>query len=65
MIAVTPEGLPYLKPAAVLQFKAKYRRDKDELDFANALPKLEPLERAWLKARLATARPGHEWASLL
>ncbi len=65
VIAVTPEGLPYLKPAAVLLFKAKYRRGKDELDFANALPKLEPLERAWLKARLATAHPGHEWASLL
>lgn len=65
MVAVTPDGLPYLKPAAVLLFKAKYRRDKDELDFANALPRLEPSERAWLKACLATAHPRHEWAKLL
>ena len=65
MVAVTPDGIPYLKPAAVLLFKAKYRRDKDELDFVNALPRLEPSERAWLKACLATAHPGHEWAKLL
>jgi hypothetical protein len=65
MVAVTPDGIPYLKSAAVLLFKAKYRRDKDELDFANALPRLEPSERAWLKACLATAHPGHEWAKLL
>ncbi|WP_421913314.1 nucleotidyltransferase domain-containing protein [Mesorhizobium sp.] len=65
MVEVTPDGLPYLKPAAVLLFKAKYRRDKHELDFANALPKLVPSERAWLKGCLATAHPDHEWSKQL
>ena len=61
MVAMTDDGLPYLNPAAVLLFKAKHRRGKDETDFANALPKLAPAERKWLKASLATAHPGHEW----
>ena len=27
------DGIPFLNPAAVLLFKAKYRREKDEFDF--------------------------------
>lgn len=65
MILLTSEGLPYLNPAAVLLFKAKHRRAKDEIDFANALPKLLRSERAWLKSCLAGAHPGHEWISAL
>ncbi|UXN71424.1 amino acid transporter [Devosia neptuniae] len=65
MVAVTPDGLPYLKPAAILLFKAKLARDKDVADFANAVPKLEIAERAWLKAMLERAHPGHEWIGRL
>lgn len=61
MIGMTGDGLPYLKPAAVLLFKAKYQRDKDEADFRNALPKLEAAERQWLKDCLDAAHPGHDW----
>lgn len=65
MIGMTEDGLPYLKPAAVLLFKAKHKRGKDETDFANAVPKLERTERDWLKKCLATAHPGHEWLPML
>jgi hypothetical protein len=65
MFGITGDGLPYLKPAAVLLFKAKHRRGKDETDFENALPKLEQTERDWLKACMATAHPGHEWLQML
>jgi hypothetical protein len=65
MVAQTPDGVAYLKPAAILLFKAKYQRDKDEADFANALPKLEPAERVWLKACLDAKHPGHGWTDVL
>lgn len=61
MAQVTADGIPYLAPEAVLLFKAKYRRDKDEADFAQALPKLEARQRQWLKARIAEAHPDHGW----
>ncbi|TKT74891.1 hypothetical protein [Aquamicrobium sp. LC103] len=65
MIDTTPDGVPYLKPAGVLLFKAKHRRAKDEIDFGNALPKLAGPERAWLKASLDVAHPDHDWARAL
>jgi hypothetical protein len=65
MVAVTADGLPYLKPAAILLFKAKHARDKDETDFANALPKLEAADRTWLKAMLERTLPGHDWIGRL
>jgi len=64
-IRKSPDGVPYLDPAAVLLFKAKYRREKDELDFANALPRLTPADRARLKGWLAATHPGHEWDKAL
>ncbi|MBN9253484.1 MULTISPECIES: amino acid transporter [unclassified Mesorhizobium] len=65
IIGFSREGVPYLKPAAVLLFKAKYVRDKDEADFARALPRLEASERAWLKDCLAILHPGHGWVERL
>ncbi len=65
MVGMTGDGLPYLKPAALLLFKAKHRRGKDEADFAKALPKLALDERDWLKTCLAAAHPGHEWLQIL
>jgi len=61
----SPDGIPYLGPAAVLLFKAKYRHEKDDLDFANALPRLTPADRARLKDWLAATHPGHEWSKAL
>ncbi|WP_018184382.1 nucleotidyltransferase domain-containing protein [Kaistia granuli] len=65
MVEFTPDGLPYLKPAAILLFKAKHARAKDEIDFATALPRLPEGERAWLKDCLALPHPGHPWIGAL
>ena len=65
MIRKTENGVPYLCPAAVLLFKAKHRREKDERDFRLALPKLLPSEKDDLRQWLATLHPGHEWLQAL
>jgi len=65
IVATTPAGIPYLKPAAILLFKAKYQRPKDEVDFTNALPKLQQSERAWLRACLDLCHQGHRWTERL
>ncbi|MRX36817.1 amino acid transporter [Aminobacter sp. MDW-2] len=65
IVATTPAGISYLKPAAILLFKAKHGRPKDEVDFANALPKLQQSERSWLKHCLDLCHQGHRWAERL
>lgn len=65
MVALSADGIPYLNPAAVLLFKAKHRRSKDEADFAGALPKLPAAERRWLRERLVQLHPGHDWIAAL
>ncbi|ACK84741.1 nucleotidyltransferase domain-containing protein [Methylorubrum extorquens] len=65
MVASTPDGIPYLRPAAVLLFKAKHRRDKDAADFERALPHLSHAERCWLREGLDRLHPGHAWAQAL
>lgn len=65
MIRKTAGGIPYLTPAAMLLFKARHRRDKDESDFALALPKLEPSERTRLRGWLEHSHPGHDWIARL
>jgi len=65
MVLLTVDGIPYLNPSAVLLFKAKYLRPKDEDDFARALPGLPPSERLWLRNCLDRLHPGHTWASML
>ncbi|GHE56179.1 hypothetical protein GCM10019059_14310 [Camelimonas fluminis] len=65
MVRTTTAGIPYLAPAAALLFKAKYRRDKDETDFAMAAPHLAPDERAQLRAWLDMEHPGHPWRDAL
>ena len=57
--------LPYLSPAAVLLFKAKQRRDKDQADFERALPHLPQAEREWLRQQLTHLHPGHAWLQAL
>jgi len=65
MVALTASRIPYLNPSAVLLFKAKYCRAKDEDDFARALPRLSPSERIWLKDCLGHLYPGHAWLEML
>jgi hypothetical protein len=65
MVDVTGQGIPYLKPAAVLLFKARHRRDKDETDFRAAFPKMAKEERLLLKQWLGRLHPGHDWLAAL
>ncbi|MDR6670997.1 hypothetical protein [Rhizobium sp. 1399] len=58
-------GTPYLAPANVLLFKAKYRREKDERDFEAALPKLNFQEKLDLRLWLEALHPEHEWIARL
>lgn len=64
-VAMTNDGIPYLRPACVLLFKAKHRRAKDEADLRLALPKLEASERRWLREALDRVHPGHDWLGML
>jgi hypothetical protein len=61
----TGAGLPYLAPGLVLLFKAKRARDKDELDFRRAIPRLKPEESAALRGWLQRLHPGHDWIGRL
>lgn len=54
-------GVPMLTPEIQLLYKAKYRREKDEADFANALPRLSSAQRTWLAEGLRLCHPGHGW----
>lgn len=65
VFAITPDGVPYLKPAIVLLFKAKHMRAKDKADFAGALPRMEASEKEWLKRCLDLVHPGHPWIGAL
>ncbi|MFK0161173.1 nucleotidyltransferase domain-containing protein [Rhizobium sp. NPDC090279] len=65
LIRRTAEGLPFLAPAAILLFKAKHRREKDERDFDLALPRLAAAERADLRGWLSRLHPDHDWIARL
>ncbi|MBE1490038.1 nucleotidyltransferase domain-containing protein [Plantactinospora soyae] len=60
-----PDGIPYLVPEVVLLFKAKAVREKDQADFAAALPLLDEAARRWLDDSLALLDPTHRWRSQL
>ncbi len=61
MIATTAGGVPYLRPEAVLLYKAKAVRPKDEQDFSLCLPLMEAAARTWLRDSLARVHPSHPW----
>ncbi|GGR89814.1 nucleotidyltransferase domain-containing protein [Deinococcus sedimenti] len=66
---VSPDGLPYLTPEAVLLFKAgtagRDPRGKDETDFQRVLPTLTGEARAWLHDALNRTSPDHPWLTEL
>jgi Aminoglycoside-2''-adenylyltransferase len=62
VIEHTTDGIPYLRPEIVVLFKAKHSHlDKNALDFADTLPRLEADRRAWLADALGRVHPGHAW----
>jgi len=61
----SPDGVPYLAPAAILLLKAKHLRPKDVADFELALALLPASERHWLRDSLVTLHPGHPWIEML
>jgi hypothetical protein len=58
-------GVPFLAPQVALLYKAKNHRPKDDHDFDNVVPHLDPLARAWLHDNLARVHPGHAWIASL
>ncbi|WP_034092948.1 nucleotidyltransferase domain-containing protein [Streptacidiphilus albus] len=62
---VSAAGIPYLRPAVQLYYKAKSVREKDQLDFDAALPLLSSRERAWLASAVTMTLPGHPWLDRL
>ncbi|GFE79883.1 hypothetical protein GCM10011487_18830 [Steroidobacter agaridevorans] len=54
-------GIPYLCPPVVLLYKAKNPRSKDQDDFEQTLPTLQPADRLWLAQALEVCHPGHAW----
>jgi hypothetical protein len=65
MLGCSKGGIPYLRPHAVLLFKAKDPRPKDEFDFAGSVSKLTYGEREWLARALALAHPQAPWLTVL
>ena len=57
--------IPYLRPEAVLLFKAKATREKDERDFETCLPRLDGAATEWLATSLDRLHPGHPWIARL
>ena len=65
LIERTDDGIPYGRPEVVLLYKARHTRERDERDFADLLPLLEPERRRWLADALEVVHPGHAWLSAL
>ena len=56
-------GVRVLAPEVVLLYKSRAPRPVDESDFRAARPVLDGDARAWLRAALLRAAPGHPWAA--
>jgi Aminoglycoside-2''-adenylyltransferase len=65
MVGVTEDEIPYLRPHGTLLFKAKRTSEKDDADFAVALPSMSEAERGWLARTLAAVHPDHAWIERL
>jgi hypothetical protein len=62
LVERTADGIPYGRPEVVLLFKAKRsHEEKNQNDFAAALPRLDADRRGWLREALACVHPGHPW----
>lgn len=63
IVVRTNGGVLVLRPEAVLLFKAKATRPKDDVDFEACLPRLERPE--WLAGALQRFHPEHPWRDRL
>jgi fructose-1,6-bisphosphatase/inositol monophosphatase family enzyme len=62
LIERTADGVPYGRPEVILLFKAKHAgEEKNQADFADAVPRLDDARRAWLREALERVHPGHKW----
>ncbi len=53
------DGIPFLRPELVLLFKSRRPRERDEQDLVTALPRLDRVARARLRAWLPLDHPWH------
>jgi hypothetical protein len=66
LIEWTEDGIPYGRPEVVLLYKAKHaERERDQRDFGDVLPLLEPERRRWLAEALELVHPDHPWIAEL
>src|SRR5262245_48195731 len=54
-------GVPVIAPEVQLLYKAKYVREKDRADYANAMERMSEGQKAWLREEVAMVHWGHEW----
>lgn len=65
-VALTAEGIPYLRPELALLYKALTARPRDHEDFHAAAPSLTHAVRAWLAETLSVlAGADHPWLASL
>ena len=65
-LIVNYNGLPCVRIEVQLFYKARGRRNKDELDFRACLPLLEPSAVQWLRQSIQHFFPdGHPWLAML
>lgn len=58
-------GIPCVRPEIALLFKAPKPRFKDQRDFEQVAPLLDPAARAWLHEALTIAHPASPWRTML
>nr|WP_328808165.1 amino acid transporter [Nonomuraea antri] len=64
-MTVAEPGFRRIVPEVQLLYKAKGRREKDELDFTHTLPLLSEAQRRWLDEALELEHGAHPWRDRL
>lgn len=66
VIRVRPDGVPVQRPEITLLFKARRLAPRDGLDFLAVAPRLDEVDRHWLRVAIArTESPEHPWVAAL
>jgi hypothetical protein len=66
LIEWTADGIPYGRPEVILLYKAKHaERERDQRDFRDVLPQLDPERQRWLGNALELVHPDHPWIAEL
>lgn len=64
-LLVSNKGVRFLCPEAVLLYKSKRPRAKDELDFMAVVKHLDAERREWLREAIGLCDPRHHWLKSL